>query len=164
LNYCDANCAFDGWKDTAYDDGYLGTAPVGSYSEGASWCGALDMAGNVWEWVADRYADDYYARSPARNPQGPDTGKFRVQLVAPGLPASGMPVPRAATGTPRPGKTMPWVFAVRRPCARTWLQSKSCLLLPLGQGHSHLRGSRQEVRRGASVSPVAAFVGARAHP
>jgi formylglycine-generating enzyme required for sulfatase activity len=26
---------------------------VGSYPEGASWCGALDMMGNVWEWVDD---------------------------------------------------------------------------------------------------------------
>jgi formylglycine-generating enzyme required for sulfatase activity len=32
------------------------------------------MAGNVMEWVADWYADDYYNRAPDRNPQGPDTG------------------------------------------------------------------------------------------
>jgi formylglycine-generating enzyme required for sulfatase activity len=64
LNYCDVNCVFEDWRDNAYDDGYARTAPVGSYPNGASWCEALDMAGNAWEWVFDRYAEDYYARSP----------------------------------------------------------------------------------------------------
>jgi serine/threonine-protein kinase len=77
LNYCDRNCTVD-WKDTSADDGYAVTAPVGSYPAGASPYGALDMAGNVWEWVADRYEEGYYARSPARNPQGPDAGDYRV--------------------------------------------------------------------------------------
>ena len=37
------------------NDGYEYTAPVGSYPEGASWVGALDMAGNVWEWTNSPY-------------------------------------------------------------------------------------------------------------
>jgi formylglycine-generating enzyme required for sulfatase activity len=55
-----------------------GTKAVGSYPEGASPYGAMSMAGNVYEWVADRHAADYYARSPERNPQGPDAGDLRV--------------------------------------------------------------------------------------
>jgi len=38
----------------------------------------LDMAGNVWEWVADRYLNNYYSSSPYSNPQGPATGSDRV--------------------------------------------------------------------------------------
>jgi formylglycine-generating enzyme required for sulfatase activity len=55
-----------------------GTSRVGDYASGASPYGALDMAGNVWEWTADWYASDYYSRSPANNPQGPDSGQRRV--------------------------------------------------------------------------------------
>jgi len=54
------------------------TWPVGSKTSGASPYGALDMAGNVWEWVADWYDATYYSRSPARNPTGPESGTLRV--------------------------------------------------------------------------------------
>jgi len=47
------------------------TMRVGSYAEGASPFGVLDMAGNVWEWVADRYRPDYYRKAPSENPTGP---------------------------------------------------------------------------------------------
>jgi formylglycine-generating enzyme required for sulfatase activity len=77
LNFCDVNCEAN-WKDETYDDGYAYTAPVGSYAEGASPYGALDMGGNVWEWVNDRYDGSYYSQSPSENPQGPATGKIRL--------------------------------------------------------------------------------------
>ena len=51
---------------------------VGSYPEGASPYGALDMAGNVWEYVSDWYDKTFYAHSPAKNPLGPETGYFHI--------------------------------------------------------------------------------------
>ena len=54
------------------------TMPVSNFLEGASLYGALNMAGNVWEWVADFYDATYYNKSPSSNPKGPITGQNRV--------------------------------------------------------------------------------------
>jgi sulfatase modifying factor 1 len=53
--------------------------PVGLHPDGVSPYGAVDMAGNVSEYVADFYAADYYASSPAANPTGPADGEERVR-------------------------------------------------------------------------------------
>jgi len=53
------------------------TSEVGARAAGASPYGALDMGGNVWEWVADWFDYYYYQTSPATDPQGPETGTYR---------------------------------------------------------------------------------------
>ena len=52
------------------------TVPVGSLPDGASWCKALDMAGNVWEWTADWYGS--YSSASQTNPTGPVDGSYKV--------------------------------------------------------------------------------------
>ena len=67
----------DSWDPGRANVGATGvgyTQPVGSYPVGASPHGVLDMAGNVWEWVADLYDRQYYAYAPNRNPMWPESG------------------------------------------------------------------------------------------
>jgi formylglycine-generating enzyme required for sulfatase activity len=55
-----------------------GPVDAGTCPAGASPYGVLDMAGHVTEWVSDWYDPGYYAISPGQNPQGPDSGQYRV--------------------------------------------------------------------------------------
>ncbi|MEW5940665.1 MAG: formylglycine-generating enzyme family protein [Chloroflexota bacterium] len=66
-------------KANYFDCNKVDTAPVGSYESGKSPYGIYDLAGNVWEWVADWYSTTYYQVSPLENPLGPGSGQFRVQ-------------------------------------------------------------------------------------
>jgi formylglycine-generating enzyme required for sulfatase activity len=77
LNLADQNLNVQ-WAKKDVDDGYQFAAPVGHYPDGASPYGVYDMMGNVQEWVADFYDENYYATSPIRNPTGPMTGQGHI--------------------------------------------------------------------------------------
>lgn len=76
------------WGEQAHDctlanfggeQGCVGdTAAVGSYPFGASPYGVLDMAGNVLEWVADWWQDEYYEFAALKNPLGPAEGDGHI--------------------------------------------------------------------------------------
>lgn len=70
LNYCDKNCEYS-WKDEAVDDEHQYVAQVGSFPDGASPYGALDMAGNVWEWTSTLWDFAY--------PYQPDDGREELE-------------------------------------------------------------------------------------
>lgn len=61
---------------TGCDDGYPGPSPVGIFPRGASWCGALDMAGNVWEWVTDTFGK--YPAEAQAEPLGAAEGELNI--------------------------------------------------------------------------------------
>jgi sulfatase modifying factor 1 len=59
------------------NDGHPFTAPVASFAPNAF--GLYDMHGNAWEWTQDLYGEDYYAKSPVDDPQGPTQGGVYVR-------------------------------------------------------------------------------------
>jgi formylglycine-generating enzyme len=72
-----AKVKFPDWKYTIKaSDSYVFTSPVGSFQPNAF--GLFDMHGNAWQWCADRYGEEYYAKSPADDPTGPASGDDRI--------------------------------------------------------------------------------------
>jgi len=60
-------------------DGATGPVAVGKYPKGASWVGAVDMAGNAMEWVADWWSRSYYAQEVRDDPTGPASGSIKIE-------------------------------------------------------------------------------------
>ncbi|MEO7094223.1 MAG: SUMF1/EgtB/PvdO family nonheme iron enzyme [Polyangiales bacterium] len=85
VNACDASCVREEakrgsnftslWADSGGDDGWPFTAPVGTYPDGASIYGALDLSGNVEEWVADLWGPI------AANPPVVSTSTYQDHVV-----------------------------------------------------------------------------------
>lgn len=97
-----------------------GTMPVGSIPDGASPYGALNIFGNVMEWVADWYQEDYYVSSPTHNPQGPSSGSERVARgSAFGLPpVLDFTVSRRVALPPSTENSETYLLGIR--CCRSW--------------------------------------------
>jgi formylglycine-generating enzyme required for sulfatase activity len=68
------------WDVTDASDGFAELAPIGSYPAGVTPEGIHDLAGNVAEWVADRYSPTYEAAA-ARDPRGPGVGGSNLRVV-----------------------------------------------------------------------------------
>ncbi len=74
MKYAGSNVATDvAWFDSNSDGK---TYPIGQLK--ANELGIYDMSGNVWEWVSDWYAEDFYEESPKKNPTGPPKKDFKV--------------------------------------------------------------------------------------
>jgi sulfatase modifying factor 1 len=98
------------WQLTDASDGFAELAPVGSFAAGRTPDGFLDLAGNVSEWVADRYAPEY-DEADAVDPQGPSIANSApARVIRGGSYRSAAPWLRGAAREPEEaGARRPWV-------------------------------------------------------
>ena len=101
-----AKAANPGWTTFDCDDGYAELAPVAFFRPNA-W-GLHDLTGNVWEWTADWYDEDY--GGDAVDPRGPPSGSVRV--------IRGGSFGYGPAGSSPPGGTTAWAFVSRGRCPR----------------------------------------------
>ena len=73
-----ANCNLAVMDENGYGCKKDRTWAVCSKPHGNSKHGLCDMAGNVWEWISDWFAEDYYSHSPQTSPKGPLEGAIKV--------------------------------------------------------------------------------------
>ena len=116
MNFCDLNCLNPG-LDASFDDGYRTTAPVGSYPDGASWVGALDMSGNVWEWVSSILLDYPYAPDDGREVNA-EQDSTSLRAVRGGARLDPAYVVRSANRNERPPTQSTALYGLR--CARSF--------------------------------------------
>ena len=95
-----ANLAENGEKSW---DNHASLLPVGTLEDGKSPYGIYDMAGNVWEWTADWYDENYYQNSPSQNPKGPVFGETKVMRGGSWSTSSEKLQSARRGGGPRPG-------------------------------------------------------------
>jgi len=74
----DEHMAAFGGRDMVNNDGFPFTSPVGSFPTGVSPCGALDMAGNIFQWVEDWWDEAGFPRSVQGDFTPPQDGSWRV--------------------------------------------------------------------------------------
>jgi len=79
-NYADesAKRTLSAWI-SGYADGYVGTSPVCAMAKNPY--GLCDISGNIYEWCADWYAEDWYSRMPERNPENEYESQHRMRIV-----------------------------------------------------------------------------------